>query len=181
MKILRIILGVIGVLIAAYLIAGLLGPKSYNVKRTANINAPIEKVWAKIADFKQWESWSPWKELDPTAINSYEGTMGTVNSRMSWVGDKSKSGTGSMYVTEVVPYSKLGYGLEFKVPFESKSGGALELISKDSSSCTMTWTNYGDIGFAERPIMLFMNMDKMLGKDFERGMFKIDSLLKVGA
>jgi hypothetical protein len=173
MKLLRILLFTIIALALIYCVIATFAPKSYRVERSATIAGTPTQIWPKISNLRNWEAWSPWKEQDPICVNTYES-----NSKMSWVGHKEKSGTGSLEIYNSKEDKKIEYNLNFVVPFESHSQGILEMEAIDANNTKLTWADYGDISFFMRPAMMMMDMDKLLGKDFERGLFKIDSLSK---
>lgn len=70
MKILKIIVGAIGVLVlvcvAAVLIAGMVLPASQSFTNEVEINAPAEKVWDVIADKKRYNEWQT--QLDKVEV-----------------------------------------------------------------------------------------------------------------
>jgi hypothetical protein len=178
MKIVKVIIGLVCVLVAAYLVAAFVGPKNYKVERTLGMEVSQETVWKQVAFFKEWRAWSPWVEQDPTVkhnISEKDGQVGTTN---HWEGNPNTSGTGSMTITEIVPLQTIAYDLDFKVPFEMSSKGSISLEVKEGKTY-MTWVDEADIPFGMRPMMLFFDIEKELGGCFERGLFKIDSLGKI--
>jgi effector-binding domain-containing protein len=166
---------VIIALVVIYFILALLGPKSYYVERTREINAPAHIVWEQVSNFKNWEKWSPWIEKDPTVKNTYKGNLGEVGSVMSWIGDEDLSGTGSMEIISANPNKEINYNLSFIVPFEMNSTGGMTMTSEGDKT-TVKWFDKGDFSFLSRPFMLFMNLDEKIGPDFERGLERIDSV-----
>ncbi len=176
MTLLKKLLKIAGILILIYIIAAFLGKDSYRVERKATINAPAKLVYTQISVFRNWPNWSPWQEKDPSVKNSYEGPDGDVGSVMKWVGDKNISGTGQIAIESLTPPSSMRYKLSFIVPFEMSSIGGFDLSEEPSGKTLVSWYDAGSIPFAMRPVMMFMNMDKQMGPDFERGLFKIDSV-----
>ncbi len=181
MKALKVILYSIGGLALLYVILGLVGPKNYHVERSMVVNGSSDLVWNEVSHFRNWERWSPWQEMEPDVKHIYEGEDGAVGSVMKWEGDKNKTGTGQMTFSAMDPNKKINYDLMFIVPFESKSNGYFTFEGAENNKTKVIWVNEGDISFAMRPMMMFMNMDKMLGGDFERGLFRIDSVVTVAA
>lgn len=175
MKILKKIVIVLIVFIGIVLIYSAFAPDSYKVERSKVINAPIDVVFEKVSKFKNWDSWSPWKEKDASASYSLDGVDGTVGTKYSWSGDAEITGKGSMTVNELSKNSKFGYDLSFTEPWEMSSKGYF-LFKEENGKTKLTWADEGDIPFMQRPFMLFMDLDAMMGPDFERGLFKIDSL-----
>lgn len=176
MKLLISIFKILFVLAVIYLIAAMLGKSSYRVEREAVINAPQKLVYNQISIFRNWEKWSPWAEKDPSVKNTYEGPDGEAGAVMNWAGDKDISGTGSIKVEDSNPPNGFNYTLSFKVPFEMQSRGGFSLSSASDEKTKVKWYDQGDIAFIFRPMMMFMDMDKQIGPDFERGLFKIDSI-----
>ncbi len=176
MKIIKGLLVTIGLIGVAYLVTALLTPDSYKVERSQVINAPADVVFEQVSKFKNWETWSPWKENDPTATYKYTGTDGTVGAELNWVGNPDLTGKGGMTTNEVTINKKFGYDLAFTEPWESSSKGYFTFTESDHKT-TVTWADMGDIPFMVRPMMYFMDFEGMMGPMFERGLFKIDSLV----
>lgn len=175
MKFLKGLLIAILTLVAIYFILALFGPSDYKVERSKEINAPVDVVYNQFSNFENWEAWSPWQEKDSSVKNTYEGEMGQVNSKMSWIGDEELSGTGSMTITAIEPNKSINYDLAFVVPFEMSSKGGISLEEKDGKTI-VTWYDQGDIPFMMRPMMLFMDLDAQIGPDFEKGLANIDAI-----
>jgi len=176
MKIIKGILITIVVLAVAYIVTALITPKSYTVERSVEINAPSDIIFEKVSLFSNWNSWSPWKEQDPTSTYQLNGEDGIIGTTYSWSGDAEKTGTGGMTITEVTKNSKFAYDLAFTAPWQSSSKGHFSL-SETNGVTTLTWADAGDIPFLDRPMMYFMDLEGMMGPMFERGLFKIDSLV----
>jgi len=176
MKLLINLVKLIALLTIIYFIAAFLGKSSYRVERNAVINAPQKLIFNQVSIFKNWANWSPWMEKDPSVKNMYEGPDGQVGASMSWVGDKKLSGTGSIRAASVNSPFEMDYVLSFKVPFEMESTGSFSLQAETDDQTKVTWVDEGKIPFLFRPMMMFMDMDKQMGPDFERGLFKIDSV-----
>ncbi|MBP7272317.1 MAG: GyrI-like domain-containing protein [Saprospiraceae bacterium] len=156
------------ILIGAVLLLGLFLPKTYKVERSTNINAPKTAVMNQIINFKNHEAWSPWQEMDSTIKVTYIGTEGTVGSKMSWT--SKNSGTGEQAIKTVTP-DRVDMGLHFKEPYDSESDVYFTLADSDKGSTNVTWGMSGKNPFPFNIMMFFMGgMDKMIGKDFTRGL-----------
>lgn len=149
---------------------------SYRVERSRLINASPKLVYNQIGILRNWEAWSPWREKDATVQNTYEGRDAENGSIMKWTGDKEKSGTGQITIIQADPPYSMLYKLSFLVPFEMSSTGTFVLSSNDPDKTKLNWIDSGNIPFLWRPLMMFMDMDQQMGPDFERGLFKIDSI-----
>ena len=174
MKILKFLLYLIGLLLLVAIIATLLGPKNYSVDRHMIIKANDSIVYSYVAKFNNWDSWSPWKEMDPSATYNITGEDGAVGTIQNWEGEKS--GAGSMEILEAVPFSKIKHKLSFTAPREDVATTIFTIEAQGEERSKLNWHMEGDIGVMGRAYMLFNSMDEMIGPDFERGLFKIDSL-----
>ncbi len=169
-KVLYVILG----LVVLYLILCLVGPKEATVVRTTIINAPVEKVQMKMADLKFFqEQWSPWSERDPQMKVEYVGEMGKPGYGYSWKGN-DEVGQGTL---TVVGFN--GDSLLEKLSFEGMGDSkAFYVVNGKDASTNVTWGIKMDFGFLGRGMMLFMNMDKMMGADFEHGLDKLKKAIE---
>lgn len=177
MKILKILGFTVLTIVVIYIVLGLVGPSTYKVERELLIDASPNKVWSQVSDFNAWENWSPWKEKDPTMVNTIEGTPASIGHSNSWSGNPETSGKGGMTFTSIEENKSLTYDLSFTEPWEMSSTGGFTLTEQDGKTL-INWYDTGDIPFAQRPMMLFMDLDQMMGPDFEKGLKNIEQLVK---
>ena len=144
---------------------------TYTVERSATINAPAQSIYAHIADFHNWTSWSPWEDLDPDMHKSYSGSNVGVGAIYSWSGNR-KAGEGRMEITEAVEPSKMSIALDFLKPFKSSSVTAFDL-KPEGEATRVTWTMTGPMTFMLRIMGIFKSIDKMVGPDFEKGLNRL--------
>lgn len=170
-KILYVILG----LTVIYLVLCLIGPAEVKVERSIEINASAEVVKAKIPDLQFFhDQWSPWTEKDPKMKVTYSGEAGKEGSSMAWVSTNEDVGKGSMTYN----YTKgdtVMQTLHFDDYGDSK---VYHIVKPKSEGCTVTWTMESKTLFLARGMMLFMNMDKMVGADFEKGLKKLKKAIE---
>ncbi len=163
----KIVVGVI-VLIAALLGFAATRPDNFRVERQLSIDAPPEKVYALISDFRDWTSWSPWEALDPAMERTYSGPASGAGAVYEWAGNK-KAGAGRMEITDAALPSQLTIKLDFIKPFESNNIVEFTLDGRDDST-NVTWVMHGPNLFIGKVMSVFVSMDKMIGKDFEAGL-----------
>jgi len=144
---------------------------TYTVERTTIINAPADKVYAQIVDFRNWRAWSPWDDLDPDMKRSYSGPDSGVGASYAWSGNR-KAGDGQMKITEAVEPSSVQIALDFLKPFKSSSTTTFNLKPQGEAT-EVTWTMTGPKTLMTRVIGVFKSMDKMVGPDFEKGLTKL--------
>jgi uncharacterized protein YndB with AHSA1/START domain len=165
---LKIILGVIVVLIAGILILASMKPDVFRVERSASIKAPPEKVFALINDFKAWTAWSPWEKKDPAMKRSYGAVTSGKGATYGWDGNNNV-GQGSMEITDAVPSSKIELKLDFIKPMEGHNTVVFTLTPQGEMT-QVSWAMQGPTPFIGKIFHVFMDMDKMVGGDFEAGL-----------
>ena len=168
LKIFKIIVIVLVVLIAALLAFAATKPDTFSVERTATINAPPEKIFPLIADFHQWQTWSPWEKIDPTMVRTFSGAPSGQGAVYAWEG-QGKAGAGRMEITSASPSSKVEIKLDFIKPFESSNVVDFTL-EPEGDATKVTWSMTGPSAFITKIMCVFVSMDKMIGPDFERGL-----------
>ncbi len=141
-------------------------PDTFQVERSTRLAAPPAAVYATVVDFRQWERWSPWAKLDPKQKTTLVGEG--VGAVYTWSGD-DKVGSGRMTIVEAVPDARVGIKLEFLSPFETTNETTF-VIAADGAGSRLTWLMKGRHGFVGRAMSIFMDMDKMIGPDFEKGL-----------
>ena len=175
MKILKILLILVGALVLLALILGIVGPKSYDVNRSAIVPGTPEQVWPYVSNLKNMALWSPWAEKDTAMTVEYTGTDGAVGSMSSWSGNKDV-GKGSQTLTVLEPNAKVESKLVFLEPMSGES--TAYLFMKDTTGGTyVTWGIKGENGFVGKIFGSILNMDKMMAPDFERGLARLTELV----
>ena len=144
-------------------------PSEFTVERSLVISAPSEVAFAQVNDFKAWAKWSPWAKLDPQMAITYEGPeAGGVGATYAWKGNKDV-GSGKMAITESKPGELVKINLDFLEPFPA-SNVTQFLFAKEGEGTKVTWRMEGKNGFLGKAMCLVMDMDKMVGGDFEKGL-----------
>ena len=164
----KTILVVIVVVVAALLGYAATRPDTFSVQRAASIKAPPEKIFPLIDDFHRWTVWSPWEKLDPDMKRTFSGSAAGKGAAYAWQGN-SKVGEGRMEILDDPAPSKIVIKLDFIKPFEGHNTATFLIVPKGEVT-DVTWTMDGPSPFVSKLIGVFMNMDKMIGNDFEAGL-----------
>jgi hypothetical protein len=167
LKILAIIGVVVVIAIIVVLILAAMRPDTFQVQRTAMIKAPADKIFPLLNDFRNWGGWSPWEKMDPAMTRTFGGAPSGQGATYAWASDKV--GHGSMEITDSVPASKVGLKLDFTKPFEAHNTVVFALAPA-ADGTGVSWTMQGFVPYKFKILHVFMNMDKMVGKDFEAGL-----------
>ncbi len=150
------------------LVAAVGRPDSFRLQRSTTVKAPPEKVFALINDFHLWASWSPWEKLDPMLQRTYSGPGSGKGSVYEWEGNP-QVGKGRMEILEASAPLRILIKLDFLKPFKAHNSTEFTIGGQDNST-TVTWAMYGPQAFPAKVMSLFMSMDGMVGKDFEKGL-----------
>ena len=173
-KTLAIIGGALAVLVAAVLIYAATKPDVFRVQRATVIKAPPEKVVAALADFHGWQAWSPWEKMDPAMKRTYGGAERGKGAVYAWEGDKNV-GSGRMEILEASAPQKIAIKLDFFKPFEGHNTAEFTMLPQGDGT-RVTWLMHGPARFLTRVIQVFMNLDNMIGKDFEVGLVNLKTV-----
>ena len=143
-------------------------PSAFRVTRSALIAAPPERPFALVNDFHAWPKWSPWEKKDPQMRRTLGGPPDGVGTTYAWAGDKNV-GEGRMTIERSARPSLVGINLEFIKPFPGVCPTTFTFDPAPGGT-KVTWTMEGKYNFISKAMSLFINMDKMIGKDFEAGL-----------
>jgi uncharacterized protein YndB with AHSA1/START domain len=149
-------------------------PSTYVVERSLTMAAPPETVFALVDDFHAWPKWSPWDDLDPAMSTSFSGPDAGTGAVYAWTGNDDV-GTGKMTITSSAPPTTIEIDLEFIEPFASSSVTSFA-FAPEGDGTKVTWTMSGDNDFMGKAFSLFMDMDTMIGADFEKGLAQLKTV-----
>ncbi|WP_307279034.1 SRPBCC family protein [Arthrobacter sp. W4I7] len=141
---------------------------TYEVRRSAVIPAPAEDVFPLVNNFHEWTAWSPWETVDPGMSRRYFGRESGVGAGYEWSGNR-KAGSGTMEIVESVPSREIKVRLQFTKPFKALNPTSFT-FTPASGGTEVSWVMTGENKGAAKLFALFMNMDKLVGSDFERGL-----------
>ncbi len=166
----------IAIIIIAFLLFVSARPNTFSLVRSADIKAPPERVFAQINDFKNWKSWSPWEKMDPNMTRTYGGVTSGKGAKYSWIGNK-QVGEGNMEITHSQPFTNMQLDLNFLKPF--KASNVTEFTLTPSAAGTnIKWEMRGPLNLMMKLMHMFMNMDSMVGKDFDQGLANLRALVE---
>jgi hypothetical protein len=168
----------VAVIVAVFLLAVASRPSAYRYQRAATIAAPPALVQAHVADFHRWAAWSPWEHLDPAMKKTFGGPAQGAGATYHWAGN-DKVGEGRMTITGATP-GTVEIKLEFLKPWTQTSLTGFTFVPEGDGT-KVAWSMSGENGFTARAMTLFMDMEKMIGKDFEAGLAKLKEVAEAEA
>lgn len=149
-------------------------PDTFHIERSATVAAPPEIVYARLDNFHRWPEWSPWEKLDPNMKRTYAGPESGPGASYAWTGN-DKVGEGRMTIEDATPASKVAIKLEFIKPFAATDQATFVLVPEGNAT-KVTWSMDGKNNFMSKAFSVFMNMDKMVGADFEKGLASLNTV-----
>ena len=167
-----ILLGALGVL----LMYATTRPDQFSVERRLRINAAPEKLWPLISEMRPFNRWNPYVRKDPKIKGSYSGPETGIGSRYAWESDEV--GVGSLEITGQQPGQAMQMRLDFVKPFEAHNRAEFRLTPQSDGSTEVTWSMHGPSTYISKVMGLIIDMDKMVGRDFEAGLSNLQELAK---
>ncbi len=173
-EIIAIIAVVFAIVIAIVLILAATKQNTFSVQRATTVKAPPESIFPLINDFHQWGSWSPYENKDPAMKRSYSGAADGKGAVYGWEGNKNV-GSGRMEILDTSKSSKIVIKLDFFTPFEGHNTAEFTMLPQGDAT-NLTWLMHGPAPFMSKVMQVFINLDNMIGKDFEIGLANLKRL-----
>jgi hypothetical protein len=177
MNILIIILLVIASLIALFLIVALFSKKGYSIERETIINKSQGEVFNYIKHLRNQDHYSKWVMMDPAMKKTYTGTDGSVGFVYAWEGNK-KAGKGEQEIIGIKEGERLDVEVRFVKPFEAIASTPFVTEAVAPNQTKVKWGLSSTMKYPMNGMLLFMNMDKLLGKDLEVSLGNLKGILE---
>jgi uncharacterized protein YndB with AHSA1/START domain len=171
----KILIAVAAIFVVLAVIVAL-QPSEFRVARSTTISAPPSAVFVQVNDFHKWEAWNPWGKIDPAMKQTYEGAPAGTGAIYTWAGN-NEVGEGRMAIIESRPSELIRVKLEFFKPFAATNTAEFT-FKPEANQTVVTWSMFGEKNFMAKAIHLFMNMDKMIGGQFEKGLAEMKSVVE---
>ena len=168
LKVVAVVAAILVVAIAIILVLAMSKPDIFRVERSVVINAPPDKIFPLVADFHRWGQWSPYETRDPRMKRTYSGAESGKGAIYAWEGDKNV-GTGRMEILDAPAPREVVIKLDFLKPFQAHNTAEFTMQPQGDGT-RVTWAMQGPTPFIGKIMHVFMNMDRMVGTDFETGL-----------
>ncbi|HEY0840742.1 MAG TPA: SRPBCC family protein, partial [Vulgatibacter sp.] len=169
----------LAVVVVAFVAVVLAQPSTFQVERSAEMKAPADIVFGYVEDLHRWSDWSPWDKLDPAQKKTYEGAEKGKGAIFAWSGN-DQVGEGRMTITDARANEAVDVKLEFLKPWKSTNDVTFRLAASGDAT-KVTWRMEGEADFLGKAMSLFMDMDAMVGKDFEAGLATLKGIAEDAA
>jgi uncharacterized protein YndB with AHSA1/START domain len=176
---LKIVFISLAIIVVVFVVVAALQPSAFRVARSTTIAAPPAIIFGHVNDLRKFQVWSPWAKIDPNSKIVYEGPQEGTGAKFSWAGNK-EVGEGAMTVTDSRPGDLVQFRLDFKKPFEATNTAEFT-FKPDGDRTAVTWAMSGKNNFMFKAVGLFMNCDKMIGGQFEKGLADLKTLAEAEA
>lgn len=160
--------------IAAVLLIAAMRPATFRVERSASIRAPVDRIYPLINDLRRFNTWNPYASKDPDMRTVYNGPESGTGASFDFDGNKDV-GKGSVRIVDGKHPERIAMVLDMSAPFACHNDIEFHLLPKGDTT-RVTWSMQGDSPFFARVIGLFMNMDSMVGTDFDAGLAKLKTI-----
>ena len=164
--------------VAVILVLALTKPDTFAVQRSIAINAPPEKIFALLDDFRQWPQWSPYETKDPAMKRTFGATTKGPGATYAWDGN-SEVGAGHMTIANETAPSLVAIKLDFERPMTTSNEVRFTLVPQGAAT-RVTWAMQGPAPFISKVMQVAFDLDKMVGGDFEVGLAKLKAAAEKG-
>ncbi len=169
-----IILGVV----AIPFIAALFTSNKFKVEKEITINKPRQQVFDYVKHIKNQDNFAVWMSLDPAMKREYTGTDGTVGFVSAWESNHKQVGHGKQTITGIKEGEQVDMQIHFLKPWDNKANAYFTTEPVSGTQTKVKWGFYNDVKYPMKVMRLFMNMEKMIGKDFEKGLGKLKEVME---
>jgi len=171
----KVLIGFVAIL-AIFAIIVALQPPDFAITRSAAMTSTPSAAFDQVNDFHRWEAWSPWAKIDPAMKTTYEGPTSGTGAIYSWAGN-DQVGEGRMTILESSPGARVRIKLEFLKPFPATNEADFT-FKGEGAQTSVTWAMTGKKNFIQKAFCMFMDMDKMVGGDFEKGLAQMKAVVE---
>ncbi len=158
----------VGAAVVVFVLVVATRPSAFHIERSITMAAPPEAAFAQVNDFHEWTKWSPYETVDPQMKRGYAGPTSGTGAVYTWSGD-GKAGEGRMEIEKSDKPSLVAIKLDFTKPFTATNAATFTFVPV-AEGTKVTWAMDGQNNFVSKAFSLVMDMDKLVGTDFERGL-----------
>jgi hypothetical protein len=176
LEIISIIAVVLAIAVVAVIVLASRKPDTFAVRRSAVMQAPADRIFPLVNSFQEWAHWSPWEKRDPAMKRSFSGPSNGKGAAYAWDGNRNV-GSGRMEILDASSPSKITIKLDFIKPFEGHNTAEFSFVpERDAPATNVIWVMQGPSSFMSKVMQVFMNLDAMIGRDFEAGLANLKKL-----
>lgn len=171
-KVVFLLAGLIGIVVAGL---SAIGPARTEVERSIYVNGNQQDLYAFLLDFSNYQQWQPVAELDSALESRIEGPRGE-GGKYFWSGNELV-GSGSLEIIKADPFRFIEMRVLYTEPWDVEASYLFRL-SPEKNGTKVTWRYEAKNAFLSRISLLFMDMDKLLGAELEKGLEQMRTLYR---
>lgn len=168
---LKIVLIVLALALVLLLAFAATRPAKFHIERSVAIAASPAAIFPRLNDLRLAHEWAPWRDKDPQAVYTFDGPASGVGASQSWSGN-GDIGAGRQTIVESRANERVRLRLDFEKPFAATCTSD-QVLRAEGGQTIVTWTMDGDNNYLAKLMCLFMNQDKMIGTEFEKGLGRL--------
>ncbi|NOR86652.1 MAG: polyketide cyclase [Bacteroidales bacterium] len=165
-------------LFAFILIVAAFVDQDYMVTRSVKINQPNEVVFDYVKYLKNQDNYSVWSQIDPNMKKTFTGTDGTVGFISAWDSKHPDVGSGEQEIMNIIEGERIDFELRFLKPFEMVSPAFMITEPVSAYQTKIEWGFEGHMNYPMNLMLLFMDMEEVLGKDLQDGLNDLKIILE---
>lgn len=146
----------------------------FRVERSILVEAPPAAIYPLVDDFRRWPGWSPYEGLEFDLKRDYAGAPSGLGAVYAWQG-KGKAGAGRMEIVEVAAPNRITIDLRFSKPMRARNKAEFTFVPEGGAT-RVTWAMEAAKPLVFRIVSLLMDMDKLIGRDFEKGLATLKTM-----
>jgi hypothetical protein len=154
-------------------------PTAFRYERSIDIGRPAAVIFPHVAELRAWQAWSPWEGLDPALARTYSGPSQGVGAEYAWSGN-AKAGKGKMMITTSSAPTRLVIAIDFTAPFEAHNVGTFD-FEENEGRTRVVWAMTGNYPFMSKLVSVFIDLERLVGKDFEKGLAQLKTLAETSS
>jgi uncharacterized protein YndB with AHSA1/START domain len=178
MDIILTILGILAGIIVLLLVLALIAPKAYTIQRSIVINKPVHRVFEYVKYLRNQDNYSKWVMTDPNKRMTYRGTDGTVGYASAWDSDVKQAGKGEQTIEKIIEDERIDIRVVFIKPFAGVADTYIATQAVTDNATAVKWSFNGKMAYPMNLMLLFINMDKMLGADMDESLGNLKRILE---
>jgi uncharacterized protein YndB with AHSA1/START domain len=142
------------------------------------INKSKAVVFEYLKHLKNQNKFSVWASMDPNMKTEFRGTDGTEGFISAWDSDMKNVGKGEQEILKVVDGERIDYEIRFLKPYKSTSWAYITTATVNDNQTRVRWEFNGNMKYPTNLMLLFMNMEKMVGNDLNKGLQNLKTILE---
>ena len=170
---LKLIALALALLVGGVLLFAAFRPDTFRVQRTVLVQSPADRIHPLINDLRRFNAWNPYNKKDPNVVGAYSGPASGPGASYAFSGNKD-AGKGAISITSTEP-EVVRMRLTMLEPFECDNRVEFRL-EPNGQATRVTWALEGPVPYVAKIVHLFLDMDAMVGKDFESGLASLKKL-----